>query len=114
MNCMLSEYGCPQFLSRVFTDVSGRRFRLTFFAAVVDGEVRGRLVSAEPVSASVARLNGTANDASSGPIFFLPIAASAEKPATEYVSPFAPKVSPYFSAFELLIHSQPTRAPSFA
>jgi hypothetical protein len=108
---MLSPYQQPQFLSRVFTDCSGRQFRLTFFVAVVDGEVRGRLVSAEPISASIARLTG---DASDGSVLCLPITCDSKKPATEYIPAFAPIVSPFFSSLEFLIHSQPTRAPSFA
>lgn len=97
-----------QFMSRIFTDASGRRFRLTFLVAMVDGEVRGHLVSAEPISASVAQLSGTVSDGS----FCLPIICNNKKPATEYVSAFAPVVSPFFS-LEFLINSQPTRAPSY-
>jgi len=96
-----------QFMSRIFTDASGRRFRLTFLVAIVDGEVRGRLVSAEPISASVVQLSGAVSDG----YFCLPIICNNKKPATEYVSTYAPVVSPFFS-LEFLINSQPTRAPS--
>lgn len=106
---MLTPYTSPQFLSRVFTDASGRQFRLTFLVAVVNGELKGRLVSAEPVSPT-ARLTGDVSD----PTLCLPISCAQEEKSTEYVPAYAPVVSPFFSQFEFLIHSQPTRAPSFA
>jgi len=98
-----------QFISRVFTDYSGRSFRLTFLVTVVNGEVRGRLVSAQPLSSSLARLPGAVCDGS----FCLPISLSTKTPDTIYVPSFAPVVTPYFS-LEFLINSQPTRAPAFA
>ncbi|MFA6294956.1 MAG: hypothetical protein WC666_00840 [Candidatus Paceibacterota bacterium] len=104
----LAEQG-PQFVSRIFTDPAGRQFRLTFLVAVVDGEVKGRLVSAEPVSYIAAGANDQvpiSNDQ-----FCLPIFCDENKPDTKYIPAFAPVVSPYFS-LEFLINSQPTRAPS--
>ena len=110
---MITQYSKPQFLSRIFTDAAGRQFRLTFLVAVVDGELKGHLVSAEPISATASvdrQLTGAVADVSS--IFCLPIACPKQELSTEYVPAFALVVSPYFSAFEFLIHSQPTRAPS--
>ncbi len=101
-----------QFLSRVFTDASGRQFRLTFFVTIVAGEARGHLVSAQPVSTTVSsqrRLGSTYSLQSD--IFCLPIACPKNKPETVYVPFYAPEKSPYFS-LDFLINSQPTRAPS--
>lgn len=105
---MLTLYTKPQFISRVFTDVSGRQFRLTFLVTLVNGEVRGRLVSADPISPVVARLSG---EVSTGSIPCLPIFCDGATPQTVYAPAFAPLASPYFS-LEFLINSQPTRAPS--
>jgi hypothetical protein len=100
----------PQFMSRLFCDRNGRQFRLTFLVTVINGEFKGRLICAEPISSSVAKLTGNVSDGSNG-VFYLPITCDEAKPATKYVSAFAPVASPYFS-LEFLINSQPTRAPS--
>jgi hypothetical protein len=104
---MLTPLNQSQFISRIFSDATGRQFRLTFFVAIVNGEVRGHLISAEPISASVAQLTGAVSDSG----FCLPIICHNKKPATTYVSSLKPIVTPYFS-LEFLINSQPTRAPS--
>lgn len=112
---MLTPLNQSQFISRIFSDATGRKFRLTFLVAIVNGEVRGHLVSAEPVSSSDNQtlitnyqLTGAVSDGS----FCLPIICNNKKPATTYVSSLKPIVTPYFS-LEFLINSQPTRAPSY-
>jgi hypothetical protein len=109
---MLTPLNKQQFLSRIFTDVNGRQFRLTFLVAVVNGELRGHLISAEPLSSSrpIEISLGSVSCAGNEP-FCLPISLTENEPSTEYVASFAPVVSPYFS-LEFLINSQPTRAPS--
>lgn len=105
---MLTPYYQPQFLSRVFTDPTGRQFRLTFLVALVNGELKGRLVSAEPLSQNTSYHSiscGTTDN------ICLPIICSSKTPSTPYIPSFAPVVSPYFS-LEFLINSQPTRAPA--
>lgn len=104
--------GASQFMSRIFTDVNGRQFRLTFLVAVVNGELRGHLISAEPLpSSSPIEISlGSVSCAVNEP-FCLPISLAVKQPATEYVASFAPVASPYYS-LEFLINSQPTRAPS--
>lgn len=109
---MLTPYSQPSFVSKIVADAFGRQFRLTFLVALVNGELKGRLVSAEPLSQSVARLSGTVSEVSNG-MFCLPIAVTDKKPATEYAFDFTSLVSPYFSV-EFLIKTQPTRAPSRA
>lgn len=112
---MLTPLNNSQFISRIFSDATGRQFRLTFLVAIVNGEVRGHLVSAEPVSSSNNQtlitnyqLTGAVSDGS----FCLPIICNNKKPATTYVSSLKPITTPYFS-LEFLINSQPTRAPSY-
>ncbi len=102
---MLVSSSQPRFIRKNFTDASGRQFRLTFLVALVDGEMKGRLVSAEPIA--FAQLDGEVSDGS----FYLPIAIPQNEASTEYVPAFTPVASPYFS-LDFLIHSQPTRAPS--
>lgn len=103
---MITSLSRPQFISRLFSDVSGRQFRLNFFVAVVDGEVRGHLLSVEPISSTVKLLAGEVADA----FICLPIVCSDAQPVTAYVSPFIPVVSPYTELY--FFTSQPTRAPS--
>jgi hypothetical protein len=98
----------PQLIERIFTDQHGRQFRMVFMVAVVDGELKGKLVSVHPISAASAKLHGTA---SSG-VICLPTECSIKEGDTLYIQHVAPIVSPYTST-EFLINTQPTRAPSF-
>jgi hypothetical protein len=102
---MLTTYR-PNFIEQIFTDLSGRQFRLVFLVSNVDGKLKGHLVSAEPVSAK-ARLRGSVEES----VFLLPIVCPQTKTVTEYISSFTPIVSPYNELF--FFTSQPTRAPSF-
>jgi hypothetical protein len=104
---MIKALNNSQFVSRIFTDINGRQFCLNFFVTVVNGEVRGHLISAQPISSSTVLLTGKVSDGS----ICLPIVCDNKKPATVYAPDFVPVVSPYFS-LEFLINSQPTRAPS--
>jgi hypothetical protein len=96
-----------QLVSRIFTDCTGKQFRLTFWVSVVDGEVRGSLVSAHPVTYSYARISGEVMEGT----FCLPVSIPKVEASTPYIPAYAPFVSPYFS-LDFLITSQPTRAPS--
>jgi len=108
MNSMLAVSNKPKsgFISRIFTDKAGRSFRLTFLVAVVDGELKGRLVSAEPLSLDYAQLPGQVVDGS----FCLPVFCRAKKPETAFIPAYVPIVSPYIELY--FFTSQPTRAPS--
>lgn len=104
-----------QFLSRIFTDLSGQQFRLTFFVTIVAGEPRGHLVSAQPISTSAhLRLSGScassSSNASDGQIFCLPVACPKKEIETIYIPAYTPIVSPFTELF--FFTSQPTRAPS--
>lgn len=93
-----------QLVSRIFTDAAGRSFRLTFFISIIDGEAKGRLVSAQEIGQKVS---------TSEQVFCLPFSCPKIVASTPYVSKFSSFVSPYFS-LDFLINSQPTRAPSRA
>lgn len=97
-----------QFISRIFTDITGQQFRLTFFVSIVNGEAKGHLVSAQPISTSAhLRLAGTCSDST---IFCLPIACPQKEIETAYIPAYTPVVSPFTELF--FFTSQPTRAPS--
>lgn len=104
---MLTPSSPAQLIERIFTDRIGRHFRMTFSLTLVNGEVKARLVSVEPITRVA--LEGSPRSET----LFLPAPISAKKAATSYIPAYVPEVSPYFSSFEFLIHSQPTRAPSF-
>jgi hypothetical protein len=103
--CIPSSEQIPQFVEKIFTDQSGRQFRLTFLVAIVDGQLKGRLVSAQPLSRG-------ATSVFQGATLQLPISCPKNETVTEYTPAFAPIVSPYNELF--FFTSQPTRAPSFA
>jgi hypothetical protein len=97
-----------QFISRIFTDITGQQFRLTFFVTMVDGEARGHLISAQPIS-TPARLRLAGSCSASG-TFCLPIACPKKEVGTAYIPAYTPIVSPFTELF--FFTSQPTRAPS--
>lgn len=103
---MISSLSRPQFVSKIFTDNNGRQFRLNFFVAVVNGELKAHLLSVQPISGTTLSLPGGFSD-----VICLPIICSPVKHDTVYRSNLNLFVSPYFS-IEYLITSQPTRAPS--
>lgn len=104
---MLTTYK-PQFIEKIFTDQLGQQFRLTFLVTIVDGEYRGRLVSAEPISKKVDLLNGKVSS-SETPVC-LPIICEQKEPDTAYTPSCKEVISPFNSLFFFM--SQPTRAPS--
>ena len=89
-----------RFIEKIFTDQSGQQFKLVFFVALVNGEVKGTLISAQPVGS----VDVGATCA------YLPISLSINKVVTEYVPTYASVVSPFNKFF--FFTSQPTRAPS--
>ena len=101
---MLTPYTQSKFIEKVCTDRNGQQFRLVFFVALVNGEVTGRLISAQPIGKAPQTV-------SAEEILYLPIAAIVNDTVTEYVSSFAPIVSSYNKFF--FFNSQPTRAPSY-
>ena len=102
-----------QFLSRVFTDLSGQQFRLTFFVTIVAGQPRGHLFSAQPLKSGgrTSRLSLSGGCASSQNLC-LPSATHKLLPHISYLISPALFISPYTELF--FFTSQPTRAPNFA
>jgi hypothetical protein len=93
-------------ITRIFVDASGRSFRLTFFVVSIDGQLKARLVSAQPISEHDHSIVGE-----TAASFYLPVVCPTPVAETPYIYPYAPRISPYFS-LDFLINSQPTRAPS--
>ncbi len=93
----------PQYIEKILTDAAGRRFRVIFAVSFVDGEARGRIVSAEEIRAL------------SGDIlkpYCLSASCSRSSAESEILSPYSPIATPFLFSLEFLINSQPTRAPS--
>lgn len=95
-----------QMISRIFTDQLGQVFRLTFFVVMVNGELKGRLVSAQPIKANSQEF--LQQDSHS--ILLLPVSCPKNITVTPFISSYTPFVSPFNELF--FFTSQPTRAPS--
>ena len=89
-----------RFVEKIFTDQNGQQFKLVFFVALVNGEVKGTLVSARPCG----------NNVCSTETVFLPISIPKVEADTEYIPAYVPVISPFNELF--FFTSQPTRAPS--
>ncbi len=90
-----------RFIEKVFTDQAGQQFKLIFFVALVNGEVKGTLVSAKPISK---------NSFNTQDAVCLPVSVPQNDVVTEYIPAYTPVVSPFNELF--FFTSQPTRAPS--
>ncbi|MDR3558621.1 MAG: hypothetical protein P4L61_03750 [Candidatus Pacebacteria bacterium] len=117
-------------MEKVLTDRNGRQYRVLFLVSLIDGEVRGQIVSAQPIfeEAKAIRLPGrigkgsTKHEArhdstessadSPWTKLCLPAVKSAAKVVESRMSSWSRVASPYFSELEFFM-SQPTRAPSF-
>lgn len=94
----------PRLVTRVMSDRTGRKFRLTFAVGLVNGEVKAQLISAEPIL----ELSGSCQVQASK-MLCLPCMNQHE--VIEAVSFKATSVpSPYIELY--FFTSQPTRAPS--
>ena len=105
-NQSLQVYQGGRFVEKIFTDQAGQQFKLVFFVALVNGEVKGTLVSAQPMQ----RRSGLGGQASAE-VLYLPISVPQNDVVTEYIPAYVPVISPYNELF--FFTSQPTRAPSF-
>lgn len=97
-----------QIVSKIFTDQMGRQFELTFLITIVDGALRGRLLSARPLPCPSLKIEG---EVAAEFMPCLPIICPEAIHDTAYVSTYAPVKSPYYSV-EFLLNTQPARAPS--
>jgi hypothetical protein len=105
---MLTPYSQSKFVQKILTSQSGERFRVLFYVTLVNGELKGKIISAQAVNESASQ-----SFKYSQPVVTIAAPRIKKKVNTEYVSAYAPTSSPYFS-LEFLINSQPTRAPAFA
>lgn len=91
---MLTPYSRSKFITKILTSASGEQFRVVFLVAIVDGQLKAQVVSAERVS-----------------IACLP-EFKIKSPATFiYKSASNPVVSLFNPLF--FFNSQPTRAPAY-
>lgn len=102
---MLIQYNQPKFVERIFVSKDGRQFKVVFLVAVVNGELKGQIVSVQLLSKALT------GECSQNSIPCLPISSPSNKSKSEYVPYYAPFVSPFSEL--LFFTSQPTRAPSF-
>ena len=102
---MLTSYSQKQILEKIMTDSFGRQYRVVFEVACINGEVKGRIVSA----VSIPLLDGEVKNNSNS--LCLPQANFGTNKSDTIVTINNNVVSPYVS-LEFLIKSQPTRAPS--
>ena len=106
---MLALQQHPNLIEKTFTDRLGRRFRMVFMVTAVNGELKGRLVSVQPLSPE-ARPKQISRGEASVDILYLPVVISNKVVETAYIPAYAPIVSPFNEMYFFV--SQPTRAPS--
>ncbi|MFA6273068.1 MAG: hypothetical protein WC673_01055 [Candidatus Paceibacterota bacterium] len=107
---MLTPYLNSQFVEKILTDRYGRQFRCLFLVALVDGEVKGKLVAIQPVvkvEPSQKCEGSTFTDYKKCllPVFYIPKKIFTDRVWLPIVSYFAPKDFSF-------VMSQMTRAPS--
>jgi len=103
-----------RFIEKVLTDRAGQQFRVLFLVSLVDGEVRGQIVSAQPIETiKSARLPGRVSKGSPWTKLCLPAVKSITKIVDTKIRSWSRVASPYYSSLEFFM-SQPTRAPSRA
>ncbi len=94
---MLTTQLRSQFVTKVLTSQSGEKYKVVFLVALVNGEVKAQVVSAEP-------LIKTEPIYLAQPFIKAPVSFVYKPSFKEILSPFA---SLFF------FNSQPTRAPAF-
>jgi hypothetical protein len=105
---MLTPHLRSQFVTKILTSATGEHFRVVFLVALVNGEVKARMISAEPIAQT-----GAKSKAQAATPLCLPVSKSHENFVTFTRSPKGTSPSPYFNSL-FFFNSQPTRAPSFA
>jgi hypothetical protein len=111
---MLTPHLQSRFIEKVLTDRTGQQFRVLFLVSLVNGEVRGQIVSAQPIfeGVRVASLPGRVYKVLPCTKLCLPCTKAAAKIIESKVRSWSRVASPYYSSLEFFM-SQPTRAPSF-
>lgn len=93
---MLTPHLRSQFVTKILTSADGKQYKVVFLVALVNGEVKAQMISAEPV-------------VKAAPIC-LPCASQKTPVTFVYTPASVPVVSPFNILF--FYNSQPTRAPS--
>lgn len=94
---MLTPYSRSQFVTKILTSDTGEKFQVVFLVTLVNGEVKGQIISATPIAEATS--------------ICLPVSIKKSPVTFTYTAPSNPAVSPFNSLF--FFNSQPTRAPSF-
>ncbi|MCL5781750.1 MAG: hypothetical protein M1459_00055 [Patescibacteria group bacterium] len=102
---MLQVYKENQYVTRIISDSYGRNFKVIFAIVENNGQLKGRIVSVEPILS----LNGKTATCGS----LLLCGATPSQYIEDKTASKISFVSPYYS-LEFLINSQPIRAPSIA
>jgi len=98
-----------KFIEKILTDRDGRQFRVLFIVSLVEGEIRGQIVSAQPIGERIKNIESRIK--SKNEILCLPCKKSDFAPIlTSYFLLLTSFLSPY-SSLDFFM-SQPTRAPS--
>jgi hypothetical protein len=97
---MLTTHLRSQFVTKILTNASGEQFRVVFLVALINGEVKAQVISAEPISESKA----------AAPLC-LPCIKNDENFVT-FTKPGKGTSSPSLFNELFFFNSQPTRAPS--
>jgi hypothetical protein len=111
---MLTPHLQSRFIEKVLTDRAGRQFRVLFLVSLINGEVRGQIISAQPIFEGVraVSLPGRVVKMTSWTRLCLSCTKAAAKIIESKVKSWSRVASPYYSSLEFFM-SQPTRAPSF-
>src|ERR1035437_5955779 len=111
---MLTPHLQSRFIEKILTDRNGRQFRVLFLVSLVNGEVRGQIISAQPIFERIktASLPGRVVKMTSWTRLCLSCIKAAAKIIGSKIRPWTRVASPYYSSLEFFM-SQPTRAPSF-
>jgi hypothetical protein len=111
---MLTPHLQSRFIEKVLTDRNGQQFRVLFLVSLINGEVRGQVVSAQPIYGQVKTVSLPSSVAkeTSWSKLCLPCTKAAAKIIGSKIRPWTRVASPYYSSLEFFM-SQPTRAPSF-
>ncbi len=93
---MLTPHLRSQFVTKILTSANGDKFRVVFLVALVNGQVKAQMISAEPLAKADQ--------------ICLPFVAQKTSVTFVYKASSTPVVSPFNTLF--FYNSQPTRAPS--
>ncbi len=101
---MLAPYSPGKYFEKILTNAEGQQFRVLFLVALVNGELKAQIISAEPLTQPLATKTQE--------VACLPVYKEKQSHSYTYTPSFAPILSPLNDFFFFM--SQPPRAPSFS